>query len=94
MTHTVADAEKSRFQTAGDQPPRTSGIVLHSPILYDITVWLAFLGREHSFREKVLLLGMHHLRTAHQLRVPSIASNFLSLLCRRCAALLDHIFDD
>ena len=57
MTHTVADAEKSRFQSAGNQSPRTSGIVLHSPVLYDITVWLAFLGKEHSFREKVLNLG-------------------------------------
>jgi ubiquinone/menaquinone biosynthesis C-methylase UbiE len=57
MTHSVADAEKSRFQSAGDQSPRTSGIVLHSPVLYDITVWLAFLGKEQLFREKVLNLG-------------------------------------
>src|SRR5215472_8371065 len=57
MTHTVADAGKSRFQAAVDQTPRTSGIVLHSPVLYDLTVWLAFLGKEHLFREKVLNLG-------------------------------------
>jgi len=57
MTHTVADAGKSRFQAAEDQLPRTSGIVLHSPVLYDFTVWLAFLGKEHLFREKVLNLG-------------------------------------
>jgi len=57
MTHTVADAGKSRFQAAGDESPRTSGIVLHSPALYDLTVWLAFLGKEHLFREKVLNLG-------------------------------------
>jgi ubiquinone/menaquinone biosynthesis C-methylase UbiE len=31
--------------------------VLHSPALYDFTVWLAFLGKEHLFREKVLKLG-------------------------------------
>ena len=57
MTQTVADGGKSRFQAAGDQLPRTSGIVLHSPVLYDFTVWLAFLGKEYSFREKVLNLG-------------------------------------
>ena len=57
MTHTVADAGKSGFQPAGEQLPRTSGIVLHSPVLYDFTVWLAFLGKEYSFREKVLNLG-------------------------------------
>jgi cyclopropane fatty-acyl-phospholipid synthase-like methyltransferase len=41
----------------GDQAPRTSGIVLHSPIFYDLTVWLAFLGKEHAFRDKVLDLA-------------------------------------
>src|SRR5215472_12750485 len=41
----------------GGQNPRTSGIVLHSPIFYDLTVWLAFLGKEHAFRNKVLNLA-------------------------------------
>ena len=57
MTNTAADARKSRFQAPGDQLPSTSGIVLHSPVLYDITVWLAFLGKEHLFREKALNLA-------------------------------------
>ena len=57
MTHTVSNTGKSRFQATGHQLPRTSGIVLHSPRLYDLTVWLAFLGKENSFREKVLNLG-------------------------------------
>ena len=57
MTHKIAEAGKSGFQAAGDQSPRTSGIVLHSPVLYDFTVWLAFLGKERLFREKVLNLG-------------------------------------
>lgn len=39
------------------QTPTTSGIVLHSPVLYDLTVWLAFLGKEHGFRNKVLELA-------------------------------------
>jgi ubiquinone/menaquinone biosynthesis C-methylase UbiE len=37
--------------------PATSGIVLHSPVLYDLTVWLAFLGKEDSFRQTVLNLA-------------------------------------
>ena len=37
-----------------NQAPRTSGIVLHSPVLYDLTVWLAFFGKEQAFRDKVL----------------------------------------
>ena len=57
MTHTNSESEKSRSPAIGQQLPRTSGIVLHSPVLYDFTVWLAFLGKEHSFREKVLELG-------------------------------------
>jgi SAM-dependent methyltransferase len=40
-----------------DQAPRTSGIVLHSPFLYDFTVWLAFFGKEQAFRGKVLDLA-------------------------------------
>jgi len=57
MTNSVLGTGNSSFQSAGDQLPRTSGIVLHSPVLYDFTVWLAFLGKENLFREKVLNLG-------------------------------------
>ncbi|HEX6502821.1 MAG TPA: methyltransferase domain-containing protein [Terriglobales bacterium] len=35
----------------------TSGIVLHSPVLYDLTVWLAVLGKERAFRETLLQLA-------------------------------------
>ncbi len=54
MAHTHSAQEKPMPVAAGDQTPLTSGIVLHSPILYDLTVWLAFLGKEQAFREKVL----------------------------------------
>ena len=57
MTHSVADTTKSAVQVALSQSPHTNGIVLHSPVLYDMTVWLAFLGKERLFREKVLNLG-------------------------------------
>jgi ubiquinone/menaquinone biosynthesis C-methylase UbiE len=49
--------QKSTMPAVGDQAPRTSGIVLHSPIFYDFTVWLALLGKEHAFRDKVLQLA-------------------------------------
>lgn len=57
MTDAVSKTEKPRLQATRDQLPRTRGIVLHSPRLYDLTVWLAFLGKEHLFRQKVLNLG-------------------------------------
>ena len=41
----------------GSPAPIASGIVLHSPVLYDLTVWLAFFGKEHRFRNKVLELA-------------------------------------
>ena len=39
------------------QTNSTSGIVLHSPVLYDLTVWLAMLGKERGFRERLLQLA-------------------------------------
>ena len=56
MSHTASDHE-SRVAAGFGELPRTSGIVLHSPALYDFTVWLAFLGKENVFREKVLQLA-------------------------------------
>lgn len=35
----------------------TSGIVLHRAAIYDLTLWLLFLGREGIFRERVLRLA-------------------------------------
>lgn len=37
--------------------PRTTGIVLHRPFLYDLFVWAASLGRERAYREKTLDLA-------------------------------------
>ena len=56
MTQTESNT-KSKVPTVADPSPHTSGIVLHSPLFYDCTVWLAFLGKENSFREKVLNLA-------------------------------------
>ncbi len=49
--------QKMTLSGLDGQTPRTTGIVLHSPIFYDLTVWLAFLGKEHAFRDKVLDLA-------------------------------------
>ncbi|HLZ42905.1 MAG TPA: methyltransferase domain-containing protein, partial [Candidatus Sulfotelmatobacter sp.] len=57
MTHTDSEMADTMSSAVGNQAPRTTGIVLHSPIVYDLTVWLAFFGRERVFREKVLELA-------------------------------------
>jgi len=41
----------------GNARPSTIGAVLHAAALYDLQVWLATLGREGTFREKVLGLA-------------------------------------
>jgi ubiquinone/menaquinone biosynthesis C-methylase UbiE len=39
------------------ETPSTTGLVLHRAARYDFVVWLAMLGRERVFREKVLRLA-------------------------------------
>lgn len=56
MIGSRSQPENTMLQRAGGEA-HTSGIVLHSPILYDLTVWLAFLGRESAFRNKILKLA-------------------------------------
>ena len=41
----------------GNVRPGTIGAVLHSAARYDLLLWLAMLGRERAFREKVLRLA-------------------------------------
>jgi len=50
-------SEKVMPAAGGEQAKRTSGIVLHSPVLYDLTVWFAMFGKERAFREKLLQLA-------------------------------------
>ncbi|HEX7960827.1 MAG TPA: methyltransferase domain-containing protein [Terriglobales bacterium] len=54
---TSIQSEKAISAAGGDQAQSTRGIVLHSPVLYDLTVWFAMLGRERAFREKMLQLA-------------------------------------
>lgn len=39
------------------QLPKTSGLVLHKAVQYDLLLWLLTLGRERSFRERALSLA-------------------------------------
>jgi ubiquinone/menaquinone biosynthesis C-methylase UbiE len=57
MAHTRAEEETLTTVSDADRVGRTTGIVLHSPVFYDFTVWLAMRGRERAFREKVLRLA-------------------------------------
>ncbi len=50
-------SEKLGSLAGGKYAQGTAGIVLHSPVLYDLTVWLATLGKERPFREKLLQLA-------------------------------------
>lgn len=76
MAQTNPQRESGTHPPVADQSPRTSGIVLHSPIRYDFTVWLAFLGKERAFRDKVLELARLLLRAGSTL-VPSAAAEQL-----------------
>ena len=52
-----SQSEKVTSSASREQAHVTSGIVLHSPVLYDLTVWFATLGKERAFREKLLQLA-------------------------------------
>ena len=45
--------------TVEDRDPGAGmpGLTLHAPMLYDLSLWLLTLGREHRFREKLLALA-------------------------------------
>lgn len=57
MTPAHLQQDDAIARTVGEPMPRTAGIVLHSPALYDFTVWLAFFGKERAFRNKLLQLA-------------------------------------
>ena len=43
--------------TAVPEPRKSPGLVLHSPRMYDLLAGIFFLGRERSFRERLLALA-------------------------------------
>jgi len=64
-----------------NQAQRTSGIVLHSPVLYDLTVWLAFFGKEQAFRDKVLNLA--HLARGESVLDVGCGTGTLAIAAKR-----------
>ena len=66
---------------SGGQAPRTTGIVLHSPIFYDLTVWLAFLGKENAFRNKILDLA--HLANGQSVLDVGCGTGTLAIAAKR-----------
>ncbi len=72
---------EATMEQAGYQTPSTSGIVLHSPLIYDLTVWFAFLGKERRFREKVLQLA--HIATGEAVLDVGCGTGTLAIAAKR-----------
>lgn len=74
-------SEKVMPPTSAEHARRTSGIVLHSPVLYDLTVWLAMLGKERAFREKLLQLA--HIKDGERILDVGCGTGTLAIAAKR-----------
>ena len=72
-------------QMPSEQPelatPRSIGAVLHSALLYDLTVWLFTLGHEKALRER--LLGLAHLRAGDAVLDVGCGTGTLAILAQQ-----------
>lgn len=83
MAHLDLQQETRMPPSVVDQSKPTTGIVLHSPVLYDFTVWLAFLGKERAFRDRVLQLA--RLRKGESVLDVGCGTGTLAIAAKRIA---------
>ena len=57
------------------------GLVLHAAATYDFLIWLATLGREQTFRERMLRLA--HLRTGEAVLDVGCGTGSLAIAAKR-----------
>jgi len=69
-------------KTDEDRPPlKTSGLVLHAPVFYDLAVRLMTLGPERAFRERIL--GLAHLKPGESVLDVGCGTGTLAIVARR-----------
>jgi ubiquinone/menaquinone biosynthesis C-methylase UbiE len=78
---TDSQQERMMMPDLGGRAPHTSEIVLHSPVLYDLTVWLALLGKEHAFRDR--LLDLAHLANGESVLDVGCGTGTLAIAAKR-----------
>ena len=63
------------------QLPKTSGLVLHKAVQYDLLLWLLTLGRERNFRERAL--GLAHLSAGESVLDIGCGTGTLAIAAQR-----------